>query len=96
MMLSSPCRQSMVLGTRIALTCFKNSESSSSLQMTTGAAFLAVICANADSTLAKSESRVMTIMTGMFSSISARGPCLSSPARIPTRQRQQTGDKPRQ
>ena len=83
MMLSNPCRQSMVLGTRIVFACPKNPESSSSLQMTTGAAFLAVICANADSTFAKSESRVITMMTGMFSSISARGPCFSSPARIP-------------
>jgi hypothetical protein len=42
----------------------------------------AVTWARADWTLGYSESRVMMKMTGRCSSTRARGPCLSSPARI--------------
>ena len=82
MMFNSPCKQSTVLGTRIVLEP-AGMPSSPSLHKTMGCAFLAVICANADWTLGYSESWVMMMMTGMFSSTNARGPCLSSPARIP-------------
>ena len=47
-----------------------------------GCPFRAQTCASADWTLGYRESRVMMKMTGMFSSMSASGPCLSSPARI--------------
>ena len=49
-----------------------------------GCALRAVICAYALCTFGYSESWVMMMITGMFSSISASGPCLSSPARMPS------------